>query len=85
MTIYVVVGASGEYENYTEWMVAGFKSNQSAKELAANAQARAAAILAAGYHVDWEKENEYDSHMFIMGLRPVEYRVDPLELLDVEE
>jgi len=65
MDIYVVYGGTGQYENYTEWLVCAFKNEEEAKKYRFQCQTRANELIEE-YKDSWDIPygvNQYDPDM----------------------
>lgn len=83
MTIYVVIGATGEYSDREEWIVKAFRDENLAKNLVLEASARAREIQLActDYYPSTKHENEFDPKMQ-MSYNGTYYNYSPVELVD---
>ena len=66
MTIYIVLGRTGDYDDFRDWVVKAFTSQEKAQELVAAASERAREILqtwAITPDDETSEQNEFDPKM----------------------
>lgn len=64
MTIWVVMGTTGEYSDRREWPVRAFKRKKEAEELITAATQKAHEIFVVGPRYRWKTDdNPFDPHM----------------------
>ncbi len=80
--LWVVIGSSGEYEDYRTWNVAAFRTEDAAKRRAALAKAEADRLERLYKESQaWSQVNKFDRCMQC-SYTGVEYCVTDLELLE---
>ena len=86
MTIYIVFGATGEYEDYNEWMFKAFKNKNDAEKIIFNFNKRLTELNTCE-PLDWEAreniEEEFRKHdpRFNMDYTGSHYFIKKVELV----
>lgn len=93
-TVYMVVGFTGEYDDYTEWSVLAYHSKKAAEAHVIRAKAWAKengvdwVSCKEGCSLPWSERNDlinpYDPHMFNISYTGVDYRIREVDLAPQE-
>jgi hypothetical protein len=84
ITIYLVMGSTGEYDDWREWIVCAYKDKERAKEHSKLAEEKADFLFQTKSYRDAREpagQNEFDPRMD-MDHTGTEYRIQPTRLIE---